>query len=88
MELYTEETKKSMNDPFVERTAKTRNKKGKKVSGGIVETRSRASEDEKTMLEVDIHRNPALDENAMKRLKDHLLHILVSNEELRLELSK
>ena len=50
--------KKSMNDPFVERTVKNRNKKGKKIISGMVETKSQnASEDEKAMLEVEIHPN-------------------------------
>ena len=54
--------KKSIIDPFVERTKKTRNQRGKKVSGGIVETRSQmASEDENTRLELEIHQNPILD---------------------------
>ena len=53
-----------MNDPFVKKTAWTRTKKGKKVSGGMVETmRQKASEEEKPMLEVEIHPIPALDEN-------------------------
>ena len=53
-----------MNDPFVERNGKTRNMKGQKVSGGMVETRSqKASEEKKAMLEVEIHPNRALNEN-------------------------
>ena len=45
-----EKQRKSMNDPFMERTGKTRNKQGKKVSGGVIETRSqKASEKEKAM---------------------------------------
>ena len=56
--------KKSMNDPFVERNGKTRNKKGEKISGGMVETRSqKALEDKKAILDVEIHPNRALDEN-------------------------
>ena len=56
--------RKSMNDLFVERTAWTRTKKGKKVSGGVVETRrQKASEEAKQLLEVEIHPIPALDEN-------------------------
>ena len=62
--LIPKKQRKSMNDPLLQRTEKTRNKKGKKVSGGMVETKSRkASEDKKAMLEVEIHTNPALDEN-------------------------
>ena len=53
-----------MKDPFVERTKKTRNKKGKKVSDGIVETRSqKTSEDKREILEVGILPNSALYEN-------------------------
>ena len=48
----------------MERTKKTRNKKGNKVLGGMVETRSqKASEDARAMLEVTIHRSLTLDEN-------------------------
>ena len=36
-----------MNDPFVERNGKTRNMKGQKVSGGMVETRSQKASEEK-----------------------------------------
>ena len=55
-----------MNDPFVERTERSRNKKGKKVSSGMVETRSqKASEEEKAMLEIEIHPNP--DRNEIRR---------------------
>ena len=43
---------KSMIDLFVEKTKKTRNKKGRKVSGEMVETRSqKVSEDKRTNLE-------------------------------------
>ena len=53
-----------MNDPFVERTERTRNKKGNKTTGGMVGTGSqKAPEDEGAMLEVEIHPNHALDEN-------------------------
>ena len=45
-------------------TKKTRIKKGKKVSAGMVETRSqKASEDKRARLEVENHENPTLDEN-------------------------
>ena len=58
----------SRNDPFVERTKKTRSKKGKKVSDGMVETRNqKVSEDKRTILEEGIHRNPAQDENQAGR---------------------
>ena len=58
-----------MNDPFREKTYKTRNKEGKNVSGKmLVETRSqKASEDERAMLNVEINPHPALDENRVKR---------------------
>ena len=47
-----EKQRKAMNDPFVERTERTHNKKGEKVSGGKVEIRSqKASEDKKATLE-------------------------------------
>ena len=66
--LIPKKQRKSMNDHFVERTEKTRNKKGKKVSGGMVETRNqKTSEDKKAMLEVEIYPNTALDENRAGR---------------------
>ena len=64
--------RKSKSDPriIVERTEKTRNKKVKKVSGEMIETRSqKASGDKKAMLEVEIHQNPAGDENREGRGK-------------------
>ena len=60
--------RKSMNDPFVERTENTRNQKGKKVSGGMVEAKSqKASEVKKAMLQVEIHPNQARIENPAGR---------------------
>ena len=57
-----------MNDPFVERIARTRTNKGKKVSGGMVDTRSqKSSEEQKAMLEVEIHPDPAIDRNRAGR---------------------
>ena len=51
-----EKQRKAMNEPFVEKIARTRTDKGKKVSGGMVETRSQKStEGEKAMLEVEVH---------------------------------
>ena len=48
----------------MERTQKTRTKKERKTSGGMVDRRSqKVSEDKITELEIDIHRNPAQDEN-------------------------
>ena len=56
--------RKSMNDPLVERIARTRTSKGKKVSGRMVETRSqKSSEGQQATLEVEIHPNPDLDDN-------------------------
>ena len=56
--------RKSKKDSFVERTEKSRNKKGKKFSGGMVETSSqKTSEGKKAILEVEIHMNPTLDDN-------------------------
>ena len=60
--------RKSMNDPFVERIARTRTTNMEKVSGIMVKTRSqKSSKGQKTMLEVEIHPNPALDENRTGR---------------------
>ena len=59
-----EKQRKAMNDPFVERFARTRTDKGKKVSGRMVETRGqKSSEGQKTMLEVEVHPDQAMDEN-------------------------
>ena len=53
-----------MNDPFVERITRTRTDKVKNVSGIMVETRSqKSSEGKKARLEVDVHSDPAMDEN-------------------------
>ena len=60
--------RKSMNDPFVEKIARTRTTNMEKVSGVMVETRSqKSSEGRKAMLEVEIHLDPALDENRAGR---------------------
>ena len=62
--LIPEKQRKAMNDPFVERIARTRTDKAKKISGGMVETRSqKSSEGQNAMLEVDVHSDPAMDEN-------------------------
>ena len=64
--------RKSMNDPFVERTERIRNKNGNKVSGRLVRTRSQKALGEKEeMLEVEIHPNPVLDENQAGRGTEH-----------------
>ena len=53
-----------MNDPFVERITRIRTDKGKKVSCIMVETRSqKSSEGQKARLEVEVHSDPAMDEN-------------------------
>ena len=44
--------------------ARTRTDKGKKISRGMVETRSqKLSEGQKAMLEVEVHQEPTVDEN-------------------------
>ena len=59
-----EKQRKAMSNPFVERITRTRTDKGKTVSGGMVETRSQnSSEGQKEMLEVEVHPEPAMDEN-------------------------
>ena len=48
----------SLNEAFVERTKKTRNKKGKKISCGRVVSRSqKAWYDESSKLEVEVHQS-------------------------------
>ena len=57
-----------MIDPFLERTDKSQSKKGKRISGGTVETSSqKISEDKSTKLEVDNHRSPVQDDNRAGR---------------------
>ena len=59
-----EEQRKSMTDPFVERITRTRNGKRKMVSGRMVETRSqKSSEEQKAMLEVEVHPDQAMHDN-------------------------
>ena len=59
-----EKQRKAMSDLFVERIARTRTDKGKKISGGMVENRSqKTSEGQKAMLEVEVHLEPAMGEN-------------------------
>ena len=56
--------RKAMTDPFVERITRTRTDKGETVSGRMVETRSqKSSEEQKAMLEVEIHPDQAMNEN-------------------------
>ena len=53
-----------MTDPFVERITRTRTDKGETVSGRMVETRSqKSSEEQKAMLEVEVHPDQAMNEN-------------------------
>ena len=59
-----EKQKKAMSDPFVERIARTRTDKGKKVSGGMIETRSqKSSEGQKAMLKVEVQPELTMNEN-------------------------
>ena len=59
-----EKQRNAISDVFVERIARTRTDKGKKVSGGMVETRiQKSSEGQKAMLEVEVHPEPAMVEN-------------------------
>ena len=53
-----------MTDPFVERITRTRTDKGETVSGRMVETRiQKSSEEQKAMLEVEVHPDQAMNEN-------------------------
>ena len=64
IKFIPEEQRKPMTDPFVERIKRTRNGKRKMVSGRMVETRSQKSpEEQKAMLEVEVHPDQALHEN-------------------------
>ena len=59
-----EKQRKPMNDSFVERITRTRIDKGETVSGRMVETRSqKSSEEQKTMLEVEVYPDQVMDEN-------------------------
>ena len=59
-----EKQRKAMTDPFVERITRTRTGKGKMVSGRMVETRiQKSSEEQKAMLEVEVHPDQAMHEN-------------------------
>ena len=56
-----------MTDPFVDRITRTRTDKGETVSGGMVETRTqKSSEERKAMLEVEFHPDQAMNENQEK----------------------
>ena len=59
-----EKQRKAMTDLFVERITQSRTDRGKKVSGIMVETRSqKSSEGQKTRSEVEVHLDPAMDED-------------------------
>ena len=59
-----EKQRRAMTDPSVERITRTRTDKGETVSGRMVETRSqKSSEERKTMLEVEVHPDLAMNEN-------------------------
>ena len=56
--------RKAMTDPFVERITRTQTGKGETVSGRMVETRGqKSSEEQKAMLEVEVHPDQAMHEN-------------------------
>ena len=56
--------RRAMTDAFVERITRTRTDKGETVSGRKVETRSqKSSEEQKAMLEVEVHPDQAMNEN-------------------------
>ena len=56
--------RRARTDPFVDRITRARTDKRETVSGRIVETRSqKSSEERKTMLEVEVHRDQAMNEN-------------------------
>ena len=56
--------RKAMTDPFVDRITRARTDKGETVSGRMVETRSqKSSEERKAMLEVEVHKDQAMNEN-------------------------
>ena len=62
--IIPEKQRKAMNDPFVEKIARTRTDKLKKISGGMVESRSqKSSEGQKVMLEVEVHPEPTMRDN-------------------------
>ena len=53
-----------MTDPFVERITRTRTDNGETVSSRMVETRTqKSSEEQKAMLEVEVHPDQAMHEN-------------------------
>ena len=57
-----------MNDPFVEKIARTRTTNMEKASGVMVETKRQiSSEVQKAILEVKIHPDPTLVENRAER---------------------
>ena len=59
-----EKERKTMNDPFVERITRTQTDKEKTVSGRMVETRrQKSSEEQKAMLEVEVHPDQAMHES-------------------------
>ena len=59
-----EKQRRAMTDPFVERVTRTRTDKGETVSGRMAESRSqKSSEEQKHMLEVDVHPDQAMNEN-------------------------
>ena len=64
----------------------TRNNKGNTVSGGMVGTRSqKASEEKGAMLEIEIHPNPALDENQAGRGREENGNKMLTSESFPVE---
>ena len=62
--FISEKLRKAMTDPFVERITRTRTDNGETVSDRMVETRSQKfSEEQKPLLEVEVHPDEAMDEN-------------------------
>ena len=56
--------RRAMTDPFMDRITRALTDKGETVSGRMVETRSqKSSEERKTMLEVEVHTDQAMNEN-------------------------
>ena len=70
----------------MERIARTRTDKGKKVSYGMVETRSQKSwEGQKARLEVEVHSDPATDENREGHGSEGSGNIILASESTPVE---
>ena len=76
----------SMKDPFMEKIARTRIIKGTELSRKMVETRSqKSSEGQRAMLEVEIHPDPALDDNRARRETERIENRRLASESTRVE---